>query len=105
MMELAGRYESAEKIVLVMHNLSTHSCQILKEHMGEDVARKLSNRFEISARRNWVFKICGTALRSTRLLEWEASPNLGPIGSDGTPSRMCFLGVTQLSNGHCAGIH
>lgn len=47
MTELAGRYESAEKIVLVMDNLSTHSCGILREHMGEDLARKLSNRFEI----------------------------------------------------------
>jgi transposase len=47
MTELAGRYESAEKIVLVMDNLSTHSCAILREHMGEDLARKLSNRLEI----------------------------------------------------------
>lgn len=47
MTELARRYESAEKIVLVMDNLSTHSGEILKEHMGEDLARKLSNRFEI----------------------------------------------------------
>lgn len=45
--ELVRRYESAEKIVLVMDNLSTHSGEILKEHMGEDLARKLSNRFEI----------------------------------------------------------
>ncbi len=41
------RYASAEKIVLLMDNLSTHSCEILKEHMGEDMARRLSNRFEI----------------------------------------------------------
>ncbi len=47
MTELARQYESAEKIVLVMDNLSTHSGEILKEHMGEDLARKLSNRFEI----------------------------------------------------------
>jgi len=47
MTELVARYESAQKIVLVMDNLSTHSCEILKEHMGEDLARKLSNRFEI----------------------------------------------------------
>ena len=47
MTELARRYESAEKIVLVMDNLSTHSGEILKEHMGEDLARQLSNRFEI----------------------------------------------------------
>jgi transposase len=47
MTELAARYESAQRIVLVMDNLSTHSCEILKEHMGEDLARKLSNRFEI----------------------------------------------------------
>jgi transposase len=47
MTELAGRYESAQKIVLVMDNLSTHSVEILKAHMGEDLARKLSNRFEI----------------------------------------------------------
>ena len=47
MTELAARYASAEKIVLVMDNLSTHTCEILKEHMGEALARKLSDRFEI----------------------------------------------------------
>lgn len=47
MTQLATRYTSAEKIVLVMDNLSTHNCEILREHMGEDVARKLSDRFEI----------------------------------------------------------
>jgi hypothetical protein len=47
MTELATRYASAEKIVLVMDNLSTHSCEILREHMGEELARKLSERFEI----------------------------------------------------------
>lgn len=45
--ELAARYTAAEKIVLVMDNLSTHSSEILKEHMGEDLARRLSDRFEI----------------------------------------------------------
>lgn len=45
--ELAARYASAEKIVLVMDNLSTHSCEILQEHLGEELARKLSVRFEI----------------------------------------------------------
>jgi transposase len=47
MTELAARYASAETIVLVMDNLSTHTCEILKEHMGEDMARKLTSRFEI----------------------------------------------------------
>lgn len=47
MTEVAGRYELARKIVLLMDNLSTRSCEILKAHMGEDLARKLSNRFEI----------------------------------------------------------
>lgn len=47
MTELARRYASAEKIVLVMDNLSTHSCDILQQHMGEELARKLSDRFEI----------------------------------------------------------
>lgn len=45
--ELAARYAAAEKIVLVMDNLSTHSTKILKEHMGEELAQKLSERFEI----------------------------------------------------------
>lgn len=47
MTELAARYASATKIALVMDNLSTHSCEILKQHMGEGLARKLSDRFEI----------------------------------------------------------
>lgn len=47
MTELATRYASAEKIVLVMDNLSTHSCEILQEHMGQELARQLSDRFEI----------------------------------------------------------
>ena len=47
MTELAARYDSAEKIVLVMDNLSTHSCRILQQHMAEPLARKLSDRFEI----------------------------------------------------------
>jgi hypothetical protein len=47
MTELAGHYPAATKIVLVMDNLSTHSCQILQQHMGEDLARKISDRFEI----------------------------------------------------------
>jgi hypothetical protein len=42
-----GRLPSAEKIVLVMDNLSTHSCRIFQEHMGEALARQLSERFEI----------------------------------------------------------
>lgn len=47
MTELARRYASAEKIVLVMDNLSTHSGEILQQHMGEELAHKLSDRFEI----------------------------------------------------------
>lgn len=47
MTELAARYSSAKKIVLVMDNLSTHSCEILRQHMGDELAEKLSDRFEI----------------------------------------------------------
>lgn len=47
MTELATRYASSEKIVLVMDNLSTHSCAILQEHMGKDLVGRLSDRFEI----------------------------------------------------------
>jgi transposase len=47
MTELAGHYASASKIVLVMDNLSTHSCEILQQHMGEKVAKQISDRFEI----------------------------------------------------------
>lgn len=47
MTEMAARYAAATKIVLVMDNLSTHSCEILKQHMGEDLATKLAGRFEI----------------------------------------------------------
>lgn len=45
MTELAGHYASASKIVLVMDNLSTHSCEILRQHMGEKVAKQISDRF------------------------------------------------------------
>lgn len=47
MTELAGHYPSAKKIVLVMDNLSTHSCEILQQHMGEALAKQLAERFEI----------------------------------------------------------
>ena len=47
MTELAQRYASAEKITLVMDNLSTHSRDVLQEHLGEDLASKLWDRFEI----------------------------------------------------------
>jgi hypothetical protein len=45
--EMAARSSAATKIVLVMDNLSTHSCEILKQHMGEELATKLADRFEI----------------------------------------------------------
>ena len=45
--ELARRYESAEKITLVMDNLSTHNRDVLQEHLGEDLASQLWDRFEI----------------------------------------------------------
>ena len=45
--EMAARYAAASKIVLVMDNLSTHSCAILKQHMGEQLATKLAERFEM----------------------------------------------------------
>jgi transposase len=45
--ELAARYAAAEKIVLVMDNLSTHSGEILKQHMAEPLAQRLADRFEI----------------------------------------------------------
>jgi DDE superfamily endonuclease len=47
MTERATRHASAEGIVLAIDNLSTHNCKILREHMGEEVARTLSDRFEI----------------------------------------------------------
>lgn len=47
MTELAQRCASVEKITLVMDNLSTHSRDVLQEHLGEDLARKLWDRFEI----------------------------------------------------------
>ena len=40
MTELAHLYESAEKVTLVM-DISTHSRDVLQEHLGEDLARKL----------------------------------------------------------------
>lgn len=45
--ELAVRYKDAEKIVIVMDNLSTHSQSILKEHLGQEVGIKLWERFEV----------------------------------------------------------
>lgn len=45
--ELAARYTAADKIVLVMDNLSTHSSEVLKEHLGEELAQQLWGRFEI----------------------------------------------------------
>jgi len=47
MSELAHRYASAEKITLVMDNLSTHSREVLQQHLGEEMASKLWDRFEI----------------------------------------------------------
>jgi hypothetical protein len=45
--ELARCYPSAEKITLVMDNLSTHSRYMLQQHLGEELAEKVWNRFEI----------------------------------------------------------
>lgn len=45
--ELARHYASASKIVLVMDNLSTHSPEILHQHLGADLAKQLLKRFEI----------------------------------------------------------
>lgn len=45
--ELANQYKSADKIVLVMDNLSTHSLDVLKRHMNESLAEQVWNRFEI----------------------------------------------------------
>jgi hypothetical protein len=47
MTELARCYPSAEKITLVMDNLSTHSRYMLQQHLGEELAEKVWNRFEI----------------------------------------------------------
>ena len=44
--ELAGQYESAEKITLVMDNLNTHVPGSLYETFAPDKARALWNRFE-----------------------------------------------------------
>ena len=45
--ELAHQYASAEKITLVMDNLSTHSREMLQQHLGEEMAKKIWDRFEI----------------------------------------------------------
>src|SRR5581483_10312917 len=47
MSELAQCYAAAEKITLVIDNLSTHSREVLNRHTGEDLAGKLWDRFEI----------------------------------------------------------
>jgi transposase len=47
MSEIAYRYKDADKIVLVMDNLSTHTASILKEHMGDELGTKLWERFEV----------------------------------------------------------
>ena len=47
MSELAQRYASAEKITLVMDNLSTHSREMLQQHLGEELANRIWDRFEI----------------------------------------------------------
>ncbi len=47
MSELAHRYASAEKITLVMDNLSTHSREMLRQHLGEEMAKQIWDRFEI----------------------------------------------------------
>lgn len=45
--EIAFRYKDADKIILVMDNLSTHSLSILKEHLGDELGTKLWERFEV----------------------------------------------------------
>lgn len=45
--ELANEYSSADKIALVMDNLSTHSLEVLKQHMDETLAQKVWERFEV----------------------------------------------------------
>ena len=44
--EIAGRYESAEKITLVMDNLNTHEPGALYETFQPDKAKELWDRFE-----------------------------------------------------------
>lgn len=45
--ELVRHYSSASKIVLVMDNLSTHSAQILRQHLPAQVAEQMLQRLEI----------------------------------------------------------
>lgn len=44
---LSEKYDNAEKIVLVMDNLSTHKEKHLIEYYGEDEGKKLWNKFEV----------------------------------------------------------
>lgn len=46
MEEIAGRYEHAEKITLVMDNLNTHNAGSFYEKFPPDKAKALWNRFE-----------------------------------------------------------
>lgn len=45
--ELVRHYSSASKIVLVMDNLSTHSAQVLRQHLPAEVAEQMLQRLEI----------------------------------------------------------
>lgn len=45
--EIAARYKEARKIVLIMDNLSTHSQSILEEHLGQELGKKIWERFEV----------------------------------------------------------
>lgn len=47
MTELVKHYASAEKIVLVMDNLSTHTGEILEQHLGEELAKQMLDKLEI----------------------------------------------------------
>lgn len=47
MSELAHRYASAQKITVVMDNLSTHNREIPRQHLGEEMESRLWDRFEI----------------------------------------------------------
>lgn len=47
LMGIAEFYKQADKIILVLDNLSIHSEKVIKDALGEDKGEKLWNRFEV----------------------------------------------------------
>jgi hypothetical protein len=54
MTELTHRYRAADRITLVIDNLSTHSREILRENLEEELGNKVWDRFETSAHASWL---------------------------------------------------